>query len=225
MSVKRSDLETLFALDAEFTTQRDAHYESSWKRRGGQGAYFTICRPWDRFEAIASRGVIAGTPPRRIVDPYDLFGVIKYEQDQGLSASDDGTLQACIRDLRIYMALLGVEAMNLRPAYRKSEYVAAATGERMPDPIPPAPQPDLGDLKHTPLTDMPVRLTDLPGGKINFTNLPERLKRQVIQATHDIVPVSSQPELGHCQVCGAAEIELEQFTCEHFKATNPRRSS
>lgn len=105
MSLKQQLLE-IFANDAEFISERDAHYKSSWKSRGGVGAFFTIARPWDRFEAIAERG------------GWDIFKIIKEEQDKGLTEANDGTLQACIRDLRAYMALLAAEAMTMRQAYR-----------------------------------------------------------------------------------------------------------
>lgn len=117
----KENLKAIFANDAEFISERDAHYKSSWKARGGVGAFFTIARPWDRFDAIAERGVVDKTtiPKSYLVQPYDIFGIIKWEQDHGQSESDDGTLQACIRDLRAYMALLAAEAMTMRGVYRR----------------------------------------------------------------------------------------------------------
>lgn len=98
-------LKSLFGNLARFISDRDAHYESSWKKRGGPGAFNTIARPWDRFEAIAKR------------NGQDIFKVIQEEIDQGKTENDDGTLQACVRDLLCYMALLMVETADMRKAY------------------------------------------------------------------------------------------------------------
>lgn len=100
----KQQLLDLFANDAHFISERDAHYESSWKKRGGVGAFMTIVRPWDRFHAIAERG------------GWDVFKIIQDEINAGKTEADDGTIQACIRDLRSYMALLAVEARHMRAA-------------------------------------------------------------------------------------------------------------
>lgn len=122
MPTLKDKLENLFANDAPFIAKRDAHYESSWKRRGGPGAYFTIARPWDRFEAIAKRS------------NYDLFKIIQEEIDKGLTEANDGTLQACIRDLRAYMALLAVEAQDMRRTYPSP---SIGKGDSLIHDIPP----------------------------------------------------------------------------------------
>jgi len=66
---------------------------ASWKKRDGAGAFFTIARPWDRFESISKT---AG---------YDLFAKIGEEGLEG----QDGTLIACVRDLRRYLMLVEAE--------------------------------------------------------------------------------------------------------------------
>lgn len=101
-------LKSLLSNIARFTSDRDAHYESSWKKRGGVGAMLTIARPWDRFEAIAQR------------KNWDIFKVLQEEIDQGKDENVDGTLHACIRDLLCYMALLLVEAKDMRKVYAQS---------------------------------------------------------------------------------------------------------
>jgi hypothetical protein len=86
-------LEAITQADMDYVRRKDAQYDASWKRRGGAGAFFTIVRPWDRFETI-SQG--AG---------YDLFQKI---QEEGLDGPD-GSLIACVRDLRRYLLLLEAE--------------------------------------------------------------------------------------------------------------------
>lgn len=95
-------LKDIFTRQATFIAEKDANYKSSWKQRGGIGAFFTIARPWDRFVAIAER------------ENYNLFHIIQREQDAGLDENTDGTLQACIRDLHSYMALLMAEAQQMK---------------------------------------------------------------------------------------------------------------
>jgi hypothetical protein len=79
--------------DIAYIRRKDAQYDASWKKRDGVGAFFTIARPWDRFESI-SKG--AG---------YDLFAKIG---EEGLDGPD-GSLIACVRDLRRYLMLVEAE--------------------------------------------------------------------------------------------------------------------
>jgi hypothetical protein len=76
--------------DLEYLRKKDRQYNASWKRRGGVGAFFTIVRPWDRLENMVAD-----------MD-YDLFGPIRKE---GL-AGPDGTVIACVRDIRRYLLLV-----------------------------------------------------------------------------------------------------------------------
>jgi len=110
-------LKALGERDAKFISERDAHYKSSWKARGGIGAFFTIVRPWDRLCAIAERGT-AGISPKEQppAKPLDLFHILQEEIAAGLTEENDGTLQACIRDLAAYMQLLRCEVMQHRMA-------------------------------------------------------------------------------------------------------------
>jgi hypothetical protein len=79
-------LEGICKADVEYIKRKDVQYDASWKKRGGQGAFFTIVRPWDRFNSISQS---AG---------YDLF-----------ETGPDGSLIACVRDLRRYLLLLEAE--------------------------------------------------------------------------------------------------------------------
>lgn len=118
----QKELVSLFSNLADFIAERDAHYKSSWKQRGGQGAFYTIARPWDRFVAIAAR------------QNFDLFTTFRLEINAGKTANDDGTLQACCRDLLAYMALLLVEASLMRQVYRNQD--TAETISPIEEPAP-----------------------------------------------------------------------------------------
>jgi hypothetical protein len=85
--------------DIAYLRRKDTQYNASWKRRGGPGAFFTIARPWDRFESIASD------------QGFDIFKIIQHE---GL-AGPDGSLIACVRDLRRYLLLVEAEMMERLP--------------------------------------------------------------------------------------------------------------
>ena len=84
--------------DQKLIVEKDKSYEGSWKNDGGIGAYFTFKRPIDRFIAIAKR------------NGYDLFKVWQEEDEKGI-LFQDGTLSACILDIRCYMALIQTEMM------------------------------------------------------------------------------------------------------------------
>ena len=86
-------LEAIAKADIAYVQRKDAQYDASWKKREGAGAFFTIARPWDRFESISKS---AG---------YDLFAKISEEGLEG----QDGTLIACVRDLRRYLMLVEAE--------------------------------------------------------------------------------------------------------------------
>ena len=77
--------------DVDQLVEKDAAYGSSWKRRGGQGAFFQgIARKWDRIENIAK------------AHNYDLFAAVKENPGK------EGVLDD-IGDLRRYCALIEAE--------------------------------------------------------------------------------------------------------------------
>ena len=86
-------LEAITKADIDYVRRKDAQYNASWKKREGAGAFFTIVRPWDRFDTISQA---AG---------YDIFKKIREEGLEG----PDGSLIACVRDLRRYLLLLEAE--------------------------------------------------------------------------------------------------------------------
>lgn len=94
-------LEGVQKADLAYVLKKDTQYKASWKRRGGPGAFFTIARPWDRLENMLATWVDGS-------GAYDLFGMLNYEGLDG----PDGSLIACIRDLRRYLLLLEAEAVH-----------------------------------------------------------------------------------------------------------------
>ncbi len=97
-------LEEIGHQDAEYVKVKDQQYSRSWRKRGGRGAFFTVARPWDRFESIAE------------MNGYDIFKVLQDEHDKGISGHD-GSLLACVRDLRRYMALIEAHFTLTRSAH------------------------------------------------------------------------------------------------------------
>ena len=48
---------------AYFVNTKDRHYASSWRKRGGAGAFMVIARKWDRIEEAC----------KSAAPPYDIF--------------------------------------------------------------------------------------------------------------------------------------------------------
>lgn len=105
--------------DLNYIKRKDVQYKGSWKRRGGTGAFFTIVRPWDRLEGMlaeprvrpidAKSGDLSyklgeSTVPLAYA-PFDIFEAIAAEGLEG----KDGSIIACVRDLRRYLLLVEAE--------------------------------------------------------------------------------------------------------------------
>lgn len=97
-------LEAVQVADLEYVRRKDAQYAASWKRRGGVGAFFTIVRPWDRLENLLER-LPERLAARGEAAQYDVFRAIR---EEGLSGPD-GSVIACVRDVRRYLLLLEAE--------------------------------------------------------------------------------------------------------------------
>jgi hypothetical protein len=82
--------------DLNYIKNKDVQYDASWKKRGGTGAWFTIVRPMDRLVNFIEH---------RSENRYDLFAAIYSEGLAGL----DGSVLACVRDLRRYLLLVEAE--------------------------------------------------------------------------------------------------------------------
>ncbi len=87
-------LAEIAAKDIDVLIEKDRSYGSSWKKRGGSGAFMMLARKWDRIENQVLPFV------------YDIFKAI--ECDTG--AEHDGMLDD-IRDLRRYLLLVESEIM------------------------------------------------------------------------------------------------------------------
>lgn len=96
--------------DIDHVLKKDTQYAASWKQRGGVGAFFTIVRPWDRFVNMLDPSKVPGDAreapisarANRPVPAFDLFEAIRAD---GL-VGEDGTIIACVRDLRRYLLLV-----------------------------------------------------------------------------------------------------------------------
>lgn len=97
--------------DINYVRKKDAQYDASWKRRGGPGAWFTIVRPWDRLSQFMERPKQTGTMTHAMVPVWernDIIGAMVAEKLSG----EDGTVTACVRDLRRYLLLLEAEVQE-----------------------------------------------------------------------------------------------------------------
>lgn len=89
--------------DSEGLHEAFKHYGDSWKKRGGQGAFLTLVRPWDRMHlALANL--------ERVGRKWDIFYAIANLTFR------DGVIDN-VRDLRRYLTL--VEAEMLARGFRR----------------------------------------------------------------------------------------------------------
>lgn len=111
--------------DVAHLEEKEKTYRGSWKRRGGRGVFHVgLARVWDRLENIATGG------------GEDIFGIIEAESDTldpATGAARDGTLLACVRDLRTYLMLIEAECLSRgmagRPVSREKPPYVPGTPE------------------------------------------------------------------------------------------------
>jgi hypothetical protein len=72
----------------ETLMEKERHYEGSWQKRGGVGAFMMMCRKWDRIESITAR------------QGYDIFAA---------QESNDGDIGDDLDDLIGYLLLIRAE--------------------------------------------------------------------------------------------------------------------
>lgn len=114
--------------DAEGLRRAEQEYGSSWKLRGGIGAYMMMARKWDRLEnrckqkpllavvSVATMGKPEAKMPTQEGDRYDIFAHIEADQ------RSEGILDD-IRDLRRYLMLVEAEmrARGVDAAHRDNQ--------------------------------------------------------------------------------------------------------
>lgn len=82
--------------DAAVLVAKDRDYGSSWRKRGGMGAFMMLARKWDRIESILGRAWENPEEGLR-AERYDLFAFLEFNPGDVL---DD------VRDLRRYLLLV-----------------------------------------------------------------------------------------------------------------------
>jgi hypothetical protein len=110
----RDDLNAVATADIDQLVRKDAEYGSSWKRRGGVGAFMMLARKWDRIE------------PQVKAHGYDIFAAVTADnRAEGLR--DD------IGDLRRYLMLVETELAALEQVDFGVNFGAAgSTGQEHP---------------------------------------------------------------------------------------------
>ena len=96
MSENYDLLRMIASADVTILEDKGKSYGSSWRKRGGVGAFMMLARKWDRIE---NQMEAAG---------YDIFGPVKKE----MSASTTDGLLDDIRDLRRYLLLVEGHVMD-----------------------------------------------------------------------------------------------------------------
>jgi len=95
-----SNLTPIALQDASELVKKDKEYGSSWKKRGGVGAFMMLARKWDRIEKRMEEGRPGAAG--QMTGHYDIFDAIHCDpRTEGIL--DD------IRDLRRYLLLVEAE--------------------------------------------------------------------------------------------------------------------
>ena len=106
-------IENLALQDVAVLKEKGKTYGSSWRSRGGIGAFMMLARKWDRIENI-SGGL-----------GYDIF--------QAIQGGNVGDILDDIRDLRRYLLLVEAHCMTQRPLC----WATNAEGGGIPPSSPP----------------------------------------------------------------------------------------
>jgi hypothetical protein len=103
-------LDPICVQDVDEVTNKDISYGSSWKKRGGVGAFMMLARKWDRLEEMVRSKVYSQDQfsSGSTGFGYDIFRAIKATGGGG----EDGTVLAEVRDLRRYLLLVEAEMME-----------------------------------------------------------------------------------------------------------------
>lgn len=126
-------LDGIVAEDVDYVRRKDAQYNASWRQRGGVGAFFTIVRPLDRMMNMLDPTKVAGdrreAPIARTLNKpiaaYDILGALRAENDM---SGVDGSLLACVRDLRRYLLLVEADLCEYNVKWIASQTLSALGG-------------------------------------------------------------------------------------------------
>ena len=94
-------LQSIANQDVETLIKKDAEYGSSWKKRGGVGAFMMLARKWDRLETRVNESDLDSK--------YDIFEAITNDAEKSQKPAES-TLET-IRDLRRYLLLVESEIL------------------------------------------------------------------------------------------------------------------
>ena len=117
-------LPRLAEVDIAYITWKDRQYGSSWKKRGGRGAFMMLARKWDRLEEFMEHQF-----------EHDIFAGVEADP-----SGADGSVLAEIRDLRRYLANVEAE-MVARGVVTLSKPGLTQT---FSEPLGASPEPDEG---------------------------------------------------------------------------------
>ena len=115
MSENYDMLREIAANDVKVLEVKGATYGTSWRKRGGVGAFMMLARKWDRIENQCEEGF------------YDIFKRVEAELAAGITK--DGLLDD-IQDLRRYLLLVEGHLQNQRsvPVLHKPHLVSVHLG-------------------------------------------------------------------------------------------------
>lgn len=108
--------------------EKNKVYGESWKRRGGQGAWFTIVRPWDRLEQMVEQS------------GNDIFAAGDYAP-----SDKDSDILDSIRDIRNYLFLVEQEIILRRQEQEREGSYDFAVSDGSPTPFGFSPEEALED--------------------------------------------------------------------------------
>ena len=101
-------LESVAAADVASLKKAQKSYGTSWKLRGGVGAFMMLARKWDRLENFLkklSEKYVGVTLKDKGISDYDIFAAIE------LDTRPEGIIDD-IRDLRRYLMLVEAEMVS-----------------------------------------------------------------------------------------------------------------
>lgn len=88
---------------AKFVADKDRHYGSSWRQRGGVGAFMVIARKWDRIEQACK----LHSYDKRHQSPFDIFERFQHDDRQETITDDVVDLIGYLLVLLEHMIMLG----------------------------------------------------------------------------------------------------------------------